>query len=257
MLNCFQKFVMLFGFYAIGILSADEVKIFEIFPNEINLDDLKQPTGIYFDRISFDIAKIKDSLKMNDYKEDALEKYYYIMVFKPESSDTSNYTRNLINLQKEYKKIHKDKVIDSILVPLIINEKANSVLFQRFANKPYFDNIFKNKICSPDSLSKLNWNAMRLKLEAFNDTLMVNNFDKISFYDSERTYYHPIGLLLIKEDDQYLWYLPIGWEYRNVPGIISKKLNRTSNSNCLTMGHILGYIYNFNFSKLMYTFRCK
>lgn len=226
--------------------------IANVFPDQILIEDLKPADLPYFVLVEYDLASIRSKVNKRQVRKDVKESYKYIMNFVPDSTELSWEDSLTMDEQAKYKKISKDRVIDSILIPQEFQTQLENLLFMDLANKPYFNDKYKGPLPDPDSIATENWAWMRNKLRIFKDTGMLGNFDRIAKKSDTTRFEIPYGLVLLRDENQYCWYVPIGWEYSE----FQDKRNDTLKVKEYYVGHIQGFIYNFDFSKELYEFHC-
>jgi hypothetical protein len=206
--------------------------------------------------INYNISSAIKDIDQKEIFKNAEEEYVYITEYNPVSKSNPTFDSIRYEQKMELSRLTKKAAINSRLVPELKKREIEHILFREFANKAYFDTVFSVEICSPDSVSLRNRKTMRKNLEIFNDSLMLYNFDQIANESSDELYLMPIGLLLIKNGNDYNWYIPIGWEMRGLQ--ISPKEDQKDGKelNCFGLGHIRGDIYSFDFSEMIYQFQC-
>lgn len=222
----------------------------------VSIGDLAGKPVPYFAFVDYDIAKAEKSIKRGKINKDARKTYDYMMKYKTKNDSQTHYDSTEFERQQSFKSLGKKKTVDSILIPDYTKMEIENNLFMEFANKPYFDTTFSEPVCSPDSTSMAFRYQMREQLKVLNDSNILNNFDNIKFGTNPLVFYLPVGLLLVRHGNAFCWYIPIGWEYRSVIAIKKKDEEIPNDEQCNPLGHILGYIYNFDFSEKLYEFKC-
>lgn len=226
--------------------------ISNVFPEMIRIEDLKPVESPYFNLIDYDLENVRSRINKKRVKKYAKDSYKSTMNYTPDSSYLSSRDSFYLKEQAKFKNYSKKKIIDSILIPEYFNSEFEGLIFLDLANKPYFDDKYTEIKKHPDSIAKENWSWLRNKLKQFNNSEMLLNFDKIQKKTNSACFEVPYGLLLLRNQDQYCWYIPIGWEYSD----FQEKENDTLAIKNYFLGHIQGYIYNFNFFKELYEFHC-
>lgn len=255
-MKCKITFLMIV--LTLSITAQDSSMIDKIFPHAVKINNLVYDGAVYFRSIDYDILTAKKSIDAERVHKETMGTYINIMNFRPETDDTSEDEFQMIKDRKLYQKMSKKKVIDSILFPQAMKVELQSILFDEFSNRPYFDSLFSKQICNPDSVFDKNWQVMKSKLSVFKDSSMLINFDKIDTDTSNDLYLVPAGLLLLKNGKDFNWYIPFGWEYKEIPEKVAMYQKQHGiKPGCHHFEHILGYIYSFDFSKKLYEFQCK